>query len=1159
MTKIRCTKHLMEVDVPTVGDLTGVYHALKGPSQTEQTMTGNKLRSITLAAMMVLSVVAFAAPVSAATATTVSVAPGNQSVDAGNTVQYDIEVDSVDNGIGSYEFNASVGDVNTAIITDVSLQGASQGDVGTTVEYAPDNSTVSVATASGDESNGVIATITVEGVAAGSTDISLSDVVLGDADNSAYTIEGTNPGTVEVTEETSPDEAAVTFTNQPSDGESVLVDEIVAGPDGATASVWTVSDGEPDEMLGSMSVSPGETLTNEVIDLSPPFEESQDLIVAVQDADGAILASSSARVTHVTLNERVDDPNDFHTFWQGQTVAIEGDFTAGDTYQIRRVTTNDDGTYEVGGLAQEVRATNDGRLLVRTQFLSENIFVVEDDNNVLAPGDNIGNSLTDYSGYAWEIAVQTLDVSGGDEVTKGEDLQVTVQSNRAGYDVTVYANGSAVTTLTNVGNFEEINLDTGSWDAVNPEDTVPVDFEVTDTTASDSIDVTVLPASEYVATGASFTESAYTENTGDRLSIGVEFDTADLEAGDKAESWILIGGPDNRIMDLVHVQDANGDGQATINLNTFLIARGPEADASLGYSTPAFEDKVSDVIEVTRPRQADWGGSDDPPDFDPPSADGIGKPLGPTSYALTTMSSPQIDLSQDETELVYPDFSDAATLVLEARQTDPEDEGIQVHVAPKGSEIVSPSDIESTATELGGEIDSSTIADEDIVILEVHATGWEGYVDEAEDLLGPNGIHLFVAQEDIPAEGNRYYWDLEEHATLIKDGAEDTYYLKVPTDRLTGVNTREADEPPLTTYEAHLLVAGGELNLPDGTDWDPTTTYTDYYEEGEFPSDDNFWETFVEPAALGTYDYVWHPYFQPSEYETTQGSFSMQNRMAAFDHYVPAQDRLILPAEDGINITGTTNLAPGSTFRVSFQNTSEGFNRNVQATVNSDRTWTTEAPVDLGDQNGVAFRAQALEAGVSITTPSQATISTATGAAVPGLVAAPANLEITSFDAPGSVLEERAVSVSFTIENTGGQAVTETVEWVVAGDTVESREITLDADDSIELEFTISTEGLSPGDYEHSLVVGNVSQSATLTIEAMTTPTATPTPTPTATPTPTPTATPTPTPTATPTPTPTEPPETTTEPDGDGGPGFGIAVALVALLAAALLAVRRQD
>jgi major cell surface glycoprotein (TIGR04216 family) len=74
--------------------------------------------------------------------------------------------------------------------------------------------------------------------------------------------------------------------------------------------------------------------------------------------------------------------------------------------------------------------------------------------------------------------------------------------------------------------------------------------------------------------------------------------------------------------------------------------------------------------------------------------------------------------------------------------------------------------------------------------------------------------------------------------------------------------------------------------------------------------------------------------------------------------------------------------------------------------------------------------------------------------------------------------------------------------------------------------------------------------------------TATPEPTDTPEPTPTETATPEPTPTATPEPTPTETMEpTATEtptPTEGGGPGFGAIVAVIALLAAALLATRRD-
>ncbi len=109
--------------------------------------------------------------------------------------------------------------------------------------------------------------------------------------------------------------------------------------------------------------------------------------------------------------------------------------------------------------------------------------------------------------------------------------------------------------------------------------------------------------------------------------------------------------------------------------------------------------------------------------------------------------------------------------------------------------------------------------------------------------------------------------------------------------------------------------------------------------------------------------------------------------------------------------------------------------------------------------------------------------------------------------------------------------------------------------------YSVSVElsSVEPGNYTVEVDDGENTDRATINVveqvqetpEPTPEPTPTEEPTPTATPEPTPTATPEPTPTATPTPTPTSTPT--------GTPGFGIVVALVALVAAALLAVRRNN
>ncbi|MFW6018484.1 MAG: DUF7282 domain-containing protein, partial [Halapricum sp.] len=146
--------------------------------------------------------------------------------------------------------------------------------------------------------------------------------------------------------------------------------------------------------------------------------------------------------------------------------------------------------------------------------------------------------------------------------------------------------------------------------------------------------------------------------------------------------------------------------------------------------------------------------------------------------------------------------------------------------------------------------------------------------------------------------------------------------------------------------------------------------------------------------------------------------------------------------------------------------------------------------------------------------------------------AEPANFEVTELDAPSTVTQGDDVTASATVENTGDVEGTQTVEFRFDGETVAEEEITLEPGESVSDEFTVSTEGVDAGTYTHGLYTDDDSQTAQLTIEEEPTTTTTT----------------------------TEEPDTTTTEEGDGGgPGFGIAVALVALLGAALLAVRRNN
>ncbi|MFC4407628.1 DUF7827 domain-containing protein [Haloarchaeobius iranensis] len=249
-------------------------------------------------------------------------------------------------------------------------------------------------------------------------------------------------------------------------------------------------------------------------------------------------------------------------------------------------------------------------------------------------------------------------------------------------------------------------------------------------------------------------------------------------------------------------------------------------------------------------------------------------------------------------------------------------------------------------------------------------------------------------------------------------------------------------------------------------------------------------------------------------------------------------DMVNVSAEDGETISGTSTLAPGTSLNIRVNGQDEGvaFLKPATATVQADGTWSTS--VNFSD----------IAAGSEFTVNVNNGAATADGSVQEA--AAPASFEVSDLSAPGTVMVGDEVTATATVANNGGTEGTTTVEFTFGGDVLDSQEVTLAPGESTTVEFSITAD-VDADTYEHGISAGDSSQTAEITVEADTTPT----PTETATPTPTETATPTATQTDAPTDTPTE----TDDGDDSGQPGFGIGVALVALMGAALLALRRQN
>ncbi|MFB6228801.1 MAG: hypothetical protein ABEH88_09625, partial [Halobacteriales archaeon] len=138
---------------------------------------------------MVLSVVTvLTLPAGAAGQTAVSLSPDSTQVDVSNTTTFDVVVESADGGVGAHTTEVSLTDSSVAEITDVQLAG---GPGLSDVSRASDNSSVNIDAGlmdTADTGTVTIASITVEGLANGTTGLNLSVSALGDEGGTDYTV-----------------------------------------------------------------------------------------------------------------------------------------------------------------------------------------------------------------------------------------------------------------------------------------------------------------------------------------------------------------------------------------------------------------------------------------------------------------------------------------------------------------------------------------------------------------------------------------------------------------------------------------------------------------------------------------------------------------------------------------------------------------------------------------------------------------------------------------------------------------------------------------------------------------------------------------------------------------------------------------------------------
>ncbi|WP_241964320.1 BGTF surface domain-containing protein [Halorubrum sp. 48-1-W] len=669
-------------------------------------------------------------------------------------------------------------------------------------------------------------------------------------------------------------------------------------------------------------------------------------------------------------------------------------------------------------------------------------------------------------------------------------------------------------------------------------------FEVTDTEAEDTDSVTV---TELDTTG-DFSQGVYSQTAGDVANVTLELEDTD-------DAYVQIGDEDSGFVDIVYVEDDDGDGEVSFQINT----------RTLGNDDVGFDqvyDSEEDIVE-----SAIHGGFDEGDDIRVEDEDGdelgtdidtyleeldlidggedgtdqLVRPLQATSYDLAANGN-EVFVVNDDDESELDDEIDLATLEL----TEPGVDGLQTWTAPSDA-----ADEDDNLEDVLDAVNESTeIAEDDRLVIQAEASGIYGHMvalddngfDALNDGFSAGTLDVLANGDDWEGEGVNFEVEADD-ATGNQDATSLDLSDAENDDIFVLVDNEEG--------QMYVIVDTSSSDAFDGN-LDPDADFSAELEyEGD--GDDRFEfadDSFLGGASGDTGEPAF-PYFPAGDdvTQTESTDFSIVESDASFDN-LNEDDQVEVAIGDSATVSGETNVAPGSDASVrvrSDDGVTPSFVETSDVDIESDGSFETDFDLSEqseGDTGTVDFRV----AGSSVADSDMVLVEEEEETA---------NFEVSDLDPQDvTVTQGDAIDVSATVENTGEATATQTVEFQVDGDVVADQDVELEGGEDTTVEFTdIDTSGLDAGDYEHGVFTDDDSQTATLTVEE----------------------------------------DTSTDDDDeaddeaddseddseddstddseddstddsedddetdDSTPGFGALVALVALIAAALLATRRRD
>jgi len=641
------------------------------------------------------------------------------------------------------------------------------------------------------------------------------------------------------------------------------------------------------------------------IDASEASDE-EDLTYTVTQGD-SVETSSFDIVKSTDLQET-------SLLYEGQ-VGYDTNYSAGEEVQLRSGQPDDDNSFE-----KELTADENQTVYVDTSGLDSNDYYLEAEDGSISTEFEVAEQSFDV-----QIDGEDDEVSVGNDGTSAEDVDFTVESNRGGnFNVEVSSDEVDDEDLVKIfdDSYSVEDIDSDAEDGVLVSDVgagdeeslnfsgidaseSTFDFDVEDTSASDSIDVTI----EDTGDGELNVESA-TEERGDVAEITVSADNAD--------SGTLVIGEEDEVgyQANVSIDDFGDNDEITVYFDTYAAGNDSIAGASDDYENLLWTETDGASIEDIEQNELDQilaAGYD---------YEMTAKAVSPSTYDDTEYSS-----AAEET-LDAPD--NVGSLFIEERSTN----AITTWTASDdGNDVISDvtdEDIEDRPGAVADAIDdglvteTDNVAYDDSAIFQIEASGLAGLMANTTDAQNYEYNISELAQEDnFYGDDSRLKFEISEVAsnpndddttvtlesediTLVHDkyGESDEYFVVVDTAGIDELDDEEDNELTLD-----FAVQDDRL-LRHDTDEDSQDDLEDLYEEIET-------------------------------------DFNVDERTASLD----LNDDDVIEVEQGEDeITGETNIAPGSEVTIRLRGTEDYRFSESQSEIQVNTDGTFAGEFDFSDR-----------------------------------------------------------------------------------------------------------------------------------------------------------------------------------------------------------------